>query len=174
MKIEETKVESTNGRKGYEPSVITIYVKNKGIVLKESSMVLINQDTNFIMALGNEAEQAMDTAAPPVVAVNPLRRGIIANYTLAIKIFGYYIRKARYAGSLWENLKGAILPKPKIVVCVPEPLTEVEEKAFTETFYQSGARQVLMTEMSLEQAIDSFSDRYSVIVGITWSGCEKR
>lgn len=65
--------ESTVGKRGFEPSKITIYVKNRGIVLEESSMALVNRDTGLIMAMGNEAEEAMDAPPTPAVAVNALR-----------------------------------------------------------------------------------------------------
>lgn len=171
MRDKGIKLESTIGRKGYEPSMITIYVKNKGIVLEESSMLLVNQDSSFIMAMGNEAERAMDTAAPPAIAVNPLRRGIIASYTAAAAMFRCYLRKALgYGDTFSGRLKAAILPKPSVVLCVPEPLTEVEEKAFSDVLYQAGAKKVLITEMSLEQAKENFSDQYPVIAAIRWSG----
>lgn len=99
-------MKSTISQKGYEPSTIMIYVKDRGIVLKESSMAFINSETNMIMAMGNEAEQNMDTAPPPAVAVNPLRRRIIANYTLAAKMFRFYLQKALgHTDSLWKRLK---------------------------------------------------------------------
>lgn len=164
-------MKSAIGQKGYEPSTIMIYVKDRGIVLKESSMAFIHSETNMILAIGNEAEQNMDSVPYPAVAVNPLRRGIIANYTLAAKMFRYYLQNALGNNkSFGKRLLAAFLPRPKVAVCVPEPLTEVEEKAFTDVFYQSGAKKVTITELSFDQAIASLSADYPVIVGIIWNG----
>ena len=87
-------IESTIGKPGYEPARITIYVKDRGIVLEESSMALVNRDTGLIIAMGNAAEEAIDQAVTPVTAVNPLRRGIIASYMLAERMFCSYLRRA--------------------------------------------------------------------------------
>ena len=134
-------------------------------------MTHICQKAIFKHTLGNEAEQNMDFVPPPAIAVNPLRRGIIANYTLSAKMFRFYLQKALGNDSgIVKRLLAAFLPRPKIAVCVPEPLTEVEEKAFSDVFYQAGAKEVAITELSFDQAIASMSDSYPVIVGIIWNG----
>lgn len=164
-------MESTTGKKGYEPSTITIYIKNHGIVLKESSMLLIHSETNKIAAIGNEAEEHMLSPIPPAIAVNPLRRGIIASYTSSLCLFRYFLSKARRSAySPGKRILLSFFSKPKVAVCVPEPLTEVEEKAFTDVFYQAGAKKVTITELSLDQAITALSDDYPFIVGIVWNG----
>lgn len=167
-------IESTIGKPGYEPARITIYVKDRGIVLEESSMALVNRDTGLIIAMGNAAEEAIDQAVTPVTAVNPLRRGIIASYMLAERMFCSYLRRALgYDRSMVKRLTGATVKKPRVAVCVPEELTEVEEKAFMDAFYQAGARDVCLTGQPLEEAVRCLEKPCTVFVGITWNGKEK-
>ena len=166
--------ESTVGKRGFEPSKIMIYVKNRGIVLEESSMALVNRDTGLIIAMGNEAEEAMEAPPTPAVAVNALRRGIVAYFTLSANMFRYYLHRALgYDHSFVKRLIGITINKPRIAVCVPEELTEVEEKAFSEAFYQAGAKKVYLSGLPLENAVTSLGEQCSVFVGITWSGKEK-
>lgn len=169
-------IESTKGKPGYEQSRITIYVKGRGVVLEESSMFLVNRDSGKILAIGNEAEEAIgkDMDIPPVTAVNPLRRGVIASYTMAEKMFNFYLKKALEVDcSIVKRLIGTYVKKPRVVVCVPEEVTEVEEKAFLDAFYQAGAKEVTLTDLPLESAVTCLEKPYSVFVGITWSGKEK-
>ena len=149
-------IESTIGKPGYEPARITIYVKDRGIVLEESSMALVNRDTGLIIAMGNAAEEAIDQAVTPVTAVNPLRRGIIASYMLAERMFCSYLRRALgYDRSMVKRLTGAT------------------EKAFMDAFYQAGARDVCLTGQPLEEAVRCLEKPCTVFVGITWNGKEK-
>lgn len=171
----EAKLETTIGKAGYEPATITIAVKDRGIVLKESSMLLIHKESTQITAIGNEAEQHMqdtESVSSQVVAINPLRRGIIANYAGSVAMFRHYIKKALECSDTSPKRHLCTrLKKPCIIICIPEPLTEVEQKAFQDCFYQAGAKKVMLTALPLEQVLPILSEipgHYTVIIGITW------
>ena len=89
-------------------------------------------------------------------------------------MFRFYLHRALgYDHSFVKRLIGISIKKPRIAVCVPEELTEVEAKAFSEAFYQAGAKTVYLSSMPLETAVTSLGEQGSVFVGITWSGKEK-
>lgn len=172
------KLEGTNGKKGYEPSTITIAVKDHGIVLKESSMLLVDSQTSKILAIGNEAEQKMQDAeysGGRIIALNPLRRGIIASYSVSVILFRQYIQKALECSTNTKKLLCTRLRKPRIIVCIPEPLTEVETKAFHDCLYQAGAKEVQLTLRSFEETLTTHPDtpiHYNMVIGIKWPATE--
>lgn len=168
-------MEGNIGEKGYEPSTVTIFIRNKGIVLQEISLVLIHKKTNKIMAFGNEAEQAMESVGDDVIAVNPLRRGIIAWYTVSVKMFQFFIQKALgCTDSYVKRTFFTYLRKPRIALCISElePVTEVEAKAFEDCFIQAGAGTIALAQIPFEQVAEHLSERYPLVVGITWSGSD--
>lgn len=172
------KLEGTNEKKGYEPASITIAVKDHGIVLKESSMLLADSQTSKILAIGNEAEQKMQDAEYSegrIIALNPLRRGIIASYSVSVILFRHYIQKALECSTGTKKLLFAKLRKPRIIICVPEPLTEVETKAFQDCFYQAGAKEVMLTSRTFEEILTTLPEipgHYNMVIGIKWTGTE--
>ena len=108
---------------------ILVYIKGKGVVLKEPSVVAIDRDTNKIKAIGEEARLMIGRTPGNIVAVRPLRQGVISDYTVTEKMLKYFINKA---------VGKKTLRKPRISVCIPSGATEVEKKAVEDV---SGGRQ---------------------------------
>ena len=106
---------------------ILVYIKGKGVVLKEPSVVAIDRDTNKIMAIGEEARLMIGRTPGNIVAVRPLRQGVISDYTITEKMLKYFISKA---------VGKKTLRKPRISVCIPSGATEVEKKAVEDAVLQ--------------------------------------
>ena len=123
---------------------ILVYIKGKGVVLKEPSVVAFDRDTNKIKAIGEEARLMLGRTPGNIVAVRPLRQGVISDYTVTEKMIKYFIQKA---------LGKKTFRKPRISVCVPSGVTEVEKKAVEDATYQAGAREVSIIEEPIAAAI---------------------
>ncbi|MCI8505820.1 MAG: rod shape-determining protein [Lachnospiraceae bacterium] len=128
---------------------ILVYIKGKGVVLKEPSVVAFDRDSNQIKAIGEEARLMIGRTPGNIVAVRPLRQGVISDYTVTEKMLKYFIRKA---------LGKKTLRKPRISVCIPSGATEVEKKAVEDATYQAGAREVSIIEEPVAAAIGSGID----------------
>jgi len=128
---------------------ILVYIKGKGVVLKEPSVVAIDRDTNKIMAIGEEARLMIGRTPGNIVAVRPLRQGVISDYTITEKMLKYFISKA---------VGKKTLRKPRISVCIPSGATEVEKKAVEDATYQAGAREVSIIEEPIAAAIGAGID----------------
>ena len=128
---------------------ILVYVKGKGVVLKEPSVVAFDRDTNKIKAIGEEARLMIGRTPGNIVAVRPLRQGVISDYTVTEKMLKHFIRKA---------LGKRTFKKPRISVCVPSGVTEVEKKAVEDATYQVGAREVMIIEEPIAAAIGAGID----------------
>ncbi|WP_455618323.1 rod shape-determining protein [Eisenbergiella sp.] len=126
----------------YEAADITIYIKGEGLVLKEKSLVAYDPRTNKILAIGTDAECMAQKESENVRVISPLRRGAVADYFVAVQLFTYLLKKA------WGK---RLFFKPKIVVCLPEDITEVEKKALEDAIYQSHAGAVMITDIAAEQ-----------------------
>ena len=109
---------------------ILVYIRGKGVVLKEPSVVAFDRDTNKIKAIGEDARLMLGRTPGNIVAVRPLRQGVISDYTVTEKMMKYFIQKA---------LGKRTFRKPRIAVCVPSGVTEVEKKAVEDATYQAGA-----------------------------------
>jgi len=124
---------------------ILVYIKGKGIVLQEPSVVAIEKSTSKILAIGNEARRMLGRTPGNIIAVRPLRQGVISDYEITERMLKYFIRKAlKRAGRL---------RKPRISICVPSNVTEVEKKAVEDAAKSAGARQVFIIEESIAAAI---------------------
>ncbi len=123
---------------------ILVYIKGKGVVLKEPSVVAFDRDTNKIKAIGEEARLMLGRTPGNIVAVRPLRQGVISDYTVTEKMLKYFIQKA---------IGKRMLKKPRISVCVPSGVTEVEKKAVEDATLQAGAREVAIIEEPIAAAI---------------------
>ena len=128
---------------------ILVYVRGKGVVLKEPSVVAFDRDTNKIKAIGEEARLMIGRTPGNIVAVRPLRQGVISDYTVTEKMLNHFIRKA---------LGKRTFKKPRISVCVPSCVTEVEKKAVEDATYQVGAREVTIIEEPIAAAIGAGID----------------
>ena len=128
---------------------VLVYIKGKGVVLKEPSVVAFDRDTNKIKAIGEEARLMLGRTPGNIVAVRPLRQGVISDYTVTEKMLKHFIQKA----SGKQRLR-----KPRISVCVPSGVTEVEKKAVEDATYQAGAREVAIIEEPIAAAIGAGID----------------
>ena len=129
---------------------VLVYVKGKGIVLKEPSVVAFDRNTNKIKAIGEEARLMLGRTPGNIVAVRPLRQGVISDYTVTEKMLSYFISR-----TVGKSLFGR---KPRISVCVPSGATEVEKKAVEDATYQAGAREVSIIEEPVAAAIGAGID----------------
>ena len=133
---------------------ILVYINGKGVVLKEPSVVAFDRDTNKIRAIGEEARLMLGRTPGNIVAVRPLRQGVISDYTVTEKMLKYFIQKATGKRSF---------RRPRIAVCVPSGVTEVEKKAVEDATYQAGAREVLIIEEPIAAAIGAGTSDIAVI-----------
>ena len=128
---------------------ILVYIKGKGVVLKEPSVVAIDRDSNKIMAIGEEARLMIGRTPGNIIAVRPLRQGVISDYTVTEKMLKYFIQKA---------VGKQRFRKPLISICVPSQVTEVERKAVEDAAFQAGARDVKIIEEPIAAAIGAGID----------------
>ena len=128
---------------------ILVYIRGKGVVLKEPSVVAFDRDTNKIKAIGEDARLMLGRTPGNIVAVRPLRQGVISDYTVTEKMMKYFIQKA---------MGRRAFRKPRIAVCVPSGVTEVEKKAVEDATYQAGAREVSIIEEPIAAAIGAGID----------------
>jgi rod shape-determining protein MreB len=121
-----------------------VYVKGKGIVLDEPSVVAIDKDTNKILAVGKEAKRMVGRTPGNIVAIRPLKDGVIADFETTEKMLRYFIQKVH---------KNVAFARPRIIICVPSGITAVERKAVIEATEQAGARAAYIIEEPLAAAI---------------------
>lgn len=126
---------------------ILVYLKGRGIIAKEPSVVAIDKDTNRLLAVGTEAQQMLGRTPGNIVAVRPLRSGVISDYTVTERMLKYFIQRATKGGIM------STLFKPRVVICVPSGVTEVEERAVIDAAMQAGAGKVHLIEEPLAAAI---------------------
>ena len=127
---------------------VIVYISGKGVVLREPAVVAFDKNTNKILAVGSEARHMLGRTPGHIVAVRPLREGVISDYTVTEKMLKYFINKAL----------GRRLRKPHITVCVPSGVTEVEKKAVEDATYDAGARKVRIIEEPIAAAIGAGID----------------
>lgn len=123
-----------------------IYVKGKGIVVDEPSVVAINTRTEQILAVGNEAKNMLGKTPPHIEVTKPLTGGIISDYEVAEKMLRYFIEKVHEEGL-------GILSRPKVVISVPLEVTEVEIKAVEDAVISAGAKEVFVIQEPMTAAI---------------------
>lgn len=129
-------------------ATILIYVKGKGIVLREPSVVAIDKNSNSVMAVGEEARLMLGRTPGNIVAIRPLKDGVISDYQVTEKMLRYFINK----------VCGHRIFRPRLVICVPSEVTEVEKKAVIDAAMQAGARKVHLVEEPIAAAIGSGVD----------------
>ena len=128
---------------------VLVYAKGKGVVLKEPSVVAFDRDTNKIKEIGEEARLMIGRTPGNIVAVRPLRQGVISDYTVTEKLIKYFVQKAMGKKSY---------RKPRIAVCVPSGATEVEKRAVEDAAFAAGARDVKIIEEPIAAAIGAGID----------------
>ncbi len=127
---------------------ILVYVKGKGVVLREPSVVAMDKDTGNLLKVGTEAQAMLGRTPGNIVAIRPLREGVISDFDMTERMLKEFIRKA---APFW-------LFKPRLVICVPSGITEVEERAVIDAGIQAGARRVYLIEEPLAAAIGAGID----------------
>lgn len=152
-------------KKVYDPVTILIYDRKRDVTLKEISFIAFNKESHKITATGNEALPFLNHADNTILVLSPLKHGMIADYTLAQAMFKDMLKKA-------SVLKHML--KPRIAICIPSDSTEVDRKAFQDVFYQSGAREVLLSEESIEEMKQSLPTSYHVLIEIVQSEKNKQ
>ena len=128
---------------------VLVFVKDKGIVLREPSVVAINRDNNQMLAIGEDARQMIGRTPGNIAAIRPLREGVIANYALTESMLRYFIEKV---------VGRSVVFRPRVMICIPPGLTKVEQRAVQEAAEQSGARQVQLIEEPLAAAMGANLD----------------
>jgi len=126
-----------------------VYVKGKGVVLNEPSVVALEQETSRVVAIGEEARRMIGRTPGNIVAVKPLRDGVIADFELTERMIRYFISKVCGKRMLFH---------PRIAVCVPSGITSVERRAVIDTCMQAGARRCYLIEEPLAAAIGAGID----------------
>lgn len=130
-------------------SSILVYVKGKGLYLKDPSVVAINTSDNTPIAYGEEARRMVGRTPDNIKAIKPLKHGVISNITLTEKMLKHYIEEA---------IGKVSLRKPRVVICVPAMCTEIEKKAVEDAAYTAGARSVEIIEEPLAAALGADID----------------
>lgn len=120
-----------------------IYVRGKGIVIREPSVVAVDRYTGKIVAVGSEANQMIGRTPDNIIAVRPMKDGVIADFDITQAMIKHFIRKADVVGIM----------KPRVVVCIPSGITEVERRAVEEAVIQAGAKEVALIEEPMAAAI---------------------
>ena len=123
---------------------VFIYVKGKGIVLKEPSVVAIEQGTKKVLAVGEEAHRMLGRTPANIVAIRPLKEGIIADYTTTERMLNYFIKKVTGSG---------FFSKPRAMICIPAGITSVEKRAVFEAGMEAGVKDVYLIEEPLAAAL---------------------
>jgi rod shape-determining protein MreB len=121
-----------------------LYTPKNGIVLNEPSVVALDRKTDKILAVGKEAKEFLGRTPGNIRAVRPLKDGVIADFEVTSVMIAYFIKKV---------IQGLQLAKPKMVICVPTGITQVEKRAVIESAKQAGAREVMLIEEPMAAAI---------------------
>lgn len=124
-------------------ATILVYAKNKGIVLNEPSVVALDQNTGQFLAVGEEARKMLGRTPGNIRAIRPMRDGVISNYSITEKMLKYFFKKAI----------GRTLFRPRVIICVPSGITEVEKRAVMEASNHAGARKTFLIEEPIAAAI---------------------
>ena len=129
-------------------ATVIAYVKGRGIVLREPSVVAVDNNNGEVVAVGNEARRMLGRTPGNIVATRPLRDGVISDYTVTEKMLKYFIKK----------VGGKSLFSPRIMICIPSRVTEVEKKAVIDAATNAGARRVYLIEEPIAAAIGAGID----------------
>ena len=121
-----------------------VYVKGEGIVLREPSVVAVEKDTSNVLAVGDEAKRMLGRTPGNIVAVRPMKDGVIADFEISESLLRYFIKKAH---------PRKVLVKPRVVIAIPSGITEVEKRAVKDSAIHAGAKEVFLIEEPKAAAI---------------------
>ncbi len=128
---------------------VLIYIKGKGVVLREPSVVAVDRDTNKVLAVGEDARRMIGRTPGNIVAIRPLREGVISDYDITEAMLRYFIEKVTGRSLVF---------RPRIMICVPSGVTMVEQRAVQEAAEQAGARKTFLIEEPLAAALGAGLD----------------
>ncbi len=120
-----------------------VYTHGKGIVLREPSVVAVNTDNGKVLAVGNDAKNMIGRTPGNIIAVRPLKEGVIADFNTTQSMLSYFIKK----------VCGTSFIKPNVLICIPGGVTEVERRAVEEAAMQAGAKQAFLMEEPMSAAV---------------------
>ena len=132
-------------------ATVLVYVQGKGIVLKEPSVVAIDTMTDRILKVGEEAQQMLGRTPSNITAVRPLRDGVISQYEITLRMIQYFIRRAC----------GNMFFQPRVMICIPSGITEVEERAVIDAAREAGAQKTYLIEEPTAAAIGAGLNIYA-------------
>ena len=121
-----------------------VHVKGRGIVVREPSVVAINKNTGVILAVGDDAKSMIGRTPGDIVAIRPMKDGVIADYEITQSMLKYFIKR---------SINSGFMSKPRVVICVPSGVTEVEKRAVEEATLQAGAKEAYLIEEPMAAAI---------------------
>lgn len=127
---------------------VLVYIKGRGIVLQEPSVVVVDKETEQIQKVGKEAQRMLGRVPDHLEVVRPLREGVISKYNVTLQMVQYFISRAC----------GNMLIKPRVMICIPSGATEVDERAVIDAATQAGARQTFLVEEPVAAAIGAGLD----------------
>ncbi len=127
---------------------VLVYVKGKGVVLNEPSVVALDKNTGKLLKVGSDAQAMLGRTPGNIIAIRPLREGVISDYDMTERMLREFIRK----------VVGVQFFKPRVIICVPSGITEVEERAVIDAGIQAGARKVYLIEEPVAAAIGAGID----------------
>ncbi len=127
---------------------VLVYVKGKGVVFEEPSVVAMDKATGKVLKVGKEAQLMLGRTPGNIIAVHPLKDGVISQYDVTLKLLRHFIRKAAGPGIF----------KPRVMVCVPSGITEVEERAVYDATIAAGAKKTYLIEEPIAAAIGAGID----------------
>lgn len=130
-------------------ATVLIYIKGKGVVLREPTVVAMERDTKKVLAVGSEARRMLGRTPANITATRPLREGVIADYDVTEAMLKDFLRRA---------CGPRLLSRPRVMVCVPAGVTTVEKRAVIEASYQAGARKASLIEEPLAAALGAGLD----------------
>jgi rod shape-determining protein MreB len=129
-------------------ATISVYIKGKGIVLEEPSIVAVEKDTGTVLKIGREAKLLLKRTPGNITALHPLRDGISSQYDILTKMLEYFMKKAC----------GSLTFKPRVIVCVPAGISETEERVITDATIAAGAKKVYLIEEPAAAAVGAGID----------------
>ena len=129
-------------------ATVLVHLKGKGIVLREPSVVAIDRNTGMVVSVGEEARRMLGKTPGNIVAIKPLKDGVISDYSVTEKMLKYFINK----------VCGRFIFAPRIMICVPSQITEVEKRAVIDVAMQYGAKRVYLIEEPVAAAIGAGID----------------
>ena len=128
---------------------ILVYVKGKGIVLREPSVVAVDKDTESVLAIGEEAREMIGRTPGNIVAIRPLRDGVIADYDTTESMIRYFLEKV---------VGRSFIFRPRVMICIPTGVTVVEKRAVQEAAEQAGAKKTELIEEPIAAALGAGID----------------